>query len=921
MPCPEWENLISEYLDGELPPEDASRVEQHLLGCKECSEFFRGLKSDKDAAEAAFRGLSPAPPDFADRIMHEIKQATGRKRGRFIRWIAVAAAACILIGFLIPNPHNIGKIQRLMDKTGMVTPTVVKTGVDLERDGSPRAATLYSSIRRGDGLLTDPDCVAFVRLKSGDEVIVNESTKVFFSGDDDDRRQVVRLAHGEVFVRAAKSVKPLEVQTPAGVAEVVGTQFSLSFDSKAGLAVLTVCEGKVRFHSPRSQQLVGAGQQSMASASAGPSEPQTVDAQSLTAWIDPPSPARLRQVAEEIVRDLKAQAVVAKAVFDEGEPIHATVELTNAGTEPLLVSRGLFIAREDNAPQRRHPKLSQVMLTKVFGTDLAEQDCELPDSAPVALQPGGTWQVQLDLSQPSVPASRLLQGPGAYSIAVAFAAARKVPGAAGDSLVWADAVSRSSIVQVMSTAPPVEGKPVAGLQLDFSARTPGCRLGKDLTLDFGFRGVENNRIAISTAGDFRLKVEPVTSGAMSHRAVENEMLRKLDTPLGELGFDAGGVSAAELVQLLAKQLGIAVLADPAALKAERFKPEPAHTLRQNLQAFLAPTGAALEVGESAAWIVSGGKAWTGDLAESLANIKGNRDNWLTLQGMDVKDGRLSLPTGSDVFPGPGLYRCTVEYTNRQTKSGQEQDWPAAWLGSVKSIPIIVAVLESPHPAKSDADGLDMTIASARASDAQTVRVEFTLRNATNRKMAIKLDDGLIVHDELLVYDILNADCYDRPDKALAERLEAPVSLKAGRNELPELLAAWADSIGPFEGADLLRDRAVVAAGGEQVTLGEALEYVARACNVSFLRSGRRQFIAAMDKRLPASVSRKPEIAGEPLIAIGPGEKRAAAIAVKIEERGAHRLQVQYRRTGAAAGEEALWKGSAASNAMTVESER
>ncbi|HUU69438.1 MAG TPA: FecR family protein, partial [Planctomycetota bacterium] len=876
----------------------------------------RAMKSDGDEVETSFRGLPPAPSDFAGRIMHEIKRPASRKHRGITRWIAFAAAACIIVGFLIPNPHRIGKIDRLMDKTGMASPTVIKTGVDLERDGSPRAATLHSAIMRGDGLLTDPDCVAFVRLKSGDEVIVNETTKVFFPGGDDDRRQIVRLAHGEVFVRAAKSVKPFEVQTPAGVAEVVGTQFSLSYDSKAARAVLTVCEGKVRFHNPRGQQLVGAGQQSMASATAGPSDPQTVDARVLTAWIDPPSPARLRQAAEEIVHSLKARAIPEKDVFEAGEPIRAAIELTNAGTEPLFVSRGLFIAREDNAPQRRHSKLSQAMLTKVFGTDLAEQECELPEPLVEELQPGAVWRVQLDLSQPSVPASRLIAGPGAYSMAVAFAAAKKLPGAPGDSLVWADAVSESSIIRVMSTASPVEGKAVAGLQLDFTARTPGCRLGKDLTLDFGFRGVTSDRVAVSAAGDFRLKVEPATFGAISHQAMDSATVKKLDTPLGELGIDAGGASAAELVQLLAERLGITVLADPAALKGEHFEPDAARTLRENLQAFLSPSGAALESGESAAWIVSGGKAWTGDVHESLAKIEGNRDDWITLQGVDYKDGRITLSTGSEIFPRPGLYRCTVEYSNKQPKTGQ--DWPAAWLGSVRSVPIIVAVLESPPPVKSEADGLDATIARATAlPDGKSVQLELALRNTSNREIAVKLDDGLMVQDELLIYDILNFDCYDRPDKALVERLEAPVpQVQQGKNDVSELLGACSDRIGTFEGMELLRGRTVIAFGGD-VSLGELLEYIARSCNVSFVRSGQRQFIISGDKPLREPASRKPAVAGT-LVTIPPQETRTASLTVSIDERGAHRLQVQYRRTGAAAGEELLWKGSAASNAMTIE---
>jgi anti-sigma factor RsiW len=75
MPCRELVEVITDYLDGALPPEDRLRFDAHLAECPACTEYveqFRHtiatagrLEADqlspatRDALLHAFRGWSP----------------------------------------------------------------------------------------------------------------------------------------------------------------------------------------------------------------------------------------------------------------------------------------------------------------------------------------------------------------------------------------------------------------------------------------------------------------------------------------------------------------------------------------------------------------------------------------------------------------------------------------------------------------------------------------------------------------------------------------------------------------------------------------------------------------------------------------------------------------------------------------------
>jgi len=68
--CKEVFARLSEYLDGELPPDLCEQMEQHINGCNPCVEFVESLKKTVELT----RGLemkatpSPLPPDVRERI-------------------------------------------------------------------------------------------------------------------------------------------------------------------------------------------------------------------------------------------------------------------------------------------------------------------------------------------------------------------------------------------------------------------------------------------------------------------------------------------------------------------------------------------------------------------------------------------------------------------------------------------------------------------------------------------------------------------------------------------------------------------------------------------------------------------------------------------------------------------------------------
>lgn len=91
----EWTDQLSEYVDGELPPEEQAAVESHLEGCRACSDVLNDLKRVVARAQA----IEPRPPQ-ADlwRAMAARIEAGGTTRRTMFR-----APAARRFAFTLPQ--------------------------------------------------------------------------------------------------------------------------------------------------------------------------------------------------------------------------------------------------------------------------------------------------------------------------------------------------------------------------------------------------------------------------------------------------------------------------------------------------------------------------------------------------------------------------------------------------------------------------------------------------------------------------------------------------------------------------------------------------------------------------------------------------------------------------------------------------
>jgi len=93
--CPRPEHLYL-YLEGELGPYDAAKLEEHIECCPAC----RDALAERRVLHEAFTGLPPfeVPEDFARSVMDRLPEPEVRRAG----WLAplVAAVSALSVGLL-----------------------------------------------------------------------------------------------------------------------------------------------------------------------------------------------------------------------------------------------------------------------------------------------------------------------------------------------------------------------------------------------------------------------------------------------------------------------------------------------------------------------------------------------------------------------------------------------------------------------------------------------------------------------------------------------------------------------------------------------------------------------------------------------------------------------------------------------------
>jgi hypothetical protein len=137
---------LAAYLAGELDPDAARAVDEHLLACDRCWHTVSAAQLGRRAAERLRR---PTPAGLADRIRLAIQLApdTAPPKRRRGRWAVVAAAAAAFIALvlgalLVPqhatrnDPPVITALVQFVEQSGAPGPVMTRLGgqpVELRR--------------------------------------------------------------------------------------------------------------------------------------------------------------------------------------------------------------------------------------------------------------------------------------------------------------------------------------------------------------------------------------------------------------------------------------------------------------------------------------------------------------------------------------------------------------------------------------------------------------------------------------------------------------------------------------------------------------------------------------------------------------------------------------------------------------------
>lgn len=75
--CRETIELLMDYLEGQLPPEEKSALDAHFAACKPCLEFVRSYERTPSVLRKATE--VEIPPEVSDRLIQFLKEKRTRR--------------------------------------------------------------------------------------------------------------------------------------------------------------------------------------------------------------------------------------------------------------------------------------------------------------------------------------------------------------------------------------------------------------------------------------------------------------------------------------------------------------------------------------------------------------------------------------------------------------------------------------------------------------------------------------------------------------------------------------------------------------------------------------------------------------------------------------------------------------------------
>jgi anti-sigma factor RsiW len=105
---------LAQYLDGELPPDQASRMEKHISECPHCAAEVSAGVSLKRQLRAAAGHFTPST-EFRQKIQQQIARPHRQRRMRFVWAFAVLAAVLIVSIVWLTYSRRTGSFSEVAD--------------------------------------------------------------------------------------------------------------------------------------------------------------------------------------------------------------------------------------------------------------------------------------------------------------------------------------------------------------------------------------------------------------------------------------------------------------------------------------------------------------------------------------------------------------------------------------------------------------------------------------------------------------------------------------------------------------------------------------------------------------------------------------------------------------------------------------
>jgi anti-sigma factor RsiW len=105
---------LAQYLDGELAPDQAIRMEQHISDCPQCSAEVSGLVSMKRSLRAADRHFTPTA-EFRRKIQQQVSRPKSKWNMRFVWAFAMLAAVLILSIVWLARSRRVDTFSEVAD--------------------------------------------------------------------------------------------------------------------------------------------------------------------------------------------------------------------------------------------------------------------------------------------------------------------------------------------------------------------------------------------------------------------------------------------------------------------------------------------------------------------------------------------------------------------------------------------------------------------------------------------------------------------------------------------------------------------------------------------------------------------------------------------------------------------------------------